>query len=199
MQPRLDFDDFDRRAAIVGNERFGPRHHQQIERIVIRPALPRRELGRLGSSPPPQRIEAQQPARSRIRISAIFRSPIQQPRDDPMLTDPQPGSAGFKILPANNMRILEQGSRVSRRPLEKLITISRNDNWTIPGSLKINRQRAHRFKIDSPQPPPQALLILRCRDYPCPRKRETHGGFHIRFVCHSARVPQQNYFDRIDA
>ena len=156
MQSRLDFDNFDRRAAIVSNERLCPRHHQQIEWIVIRPALSRCELGRLGRSPPPQRIEAQQPARSRIRIPAIVRPPIEQPRDDPMLADPKPGPAGFKVLPANHMRILEQDSRISRRPLQKLITISRNHDGTIPGSPKINRQRAHQYKTGSPQPPPQA-------------------------------------------
>src|SRR5580704_5395415 len=156
MQPRLDFDDFDRRAAIVSDERFGPRHHQQVERIVIGPALTRSELGRLARSPPPQSIETQQPARSRIRIRAILRRPtIQQPRDDPMLADPQPGPASFEILPANHMRILEQGSGVACRPLEELITISRNHDRTIPRSPKINRQRAHQYKTGSPQPPPQ--------------------------------------------
>src|ERR1700731_1700853 len=27
---------------------------------------------------------------------------------------------------------------------------------------------------------PHLFLILRCRGYPCPRKCETHGGFHIK-------------------
>jgi len=153
MQSRLNFVNFDRRAAIVGDERFGPRHHQQIERIVIRPAFPRRELRRLARSPPPQSIEAQQPARSRIRIPAILRPPIQQPRDNPVLANPKPGPAGFKILPANNMRMLQQGSGVACRPLEKLIAMGRNHDGTILGSPKINRQRAHPIKIDSPPAP----------------------------------------------
>src|SRR6202035_2383933 len=124
MQPRLDFDDFDRGASIVSNESLSPRHHQQIEWIVVRPALPRGKLGRLGRSPPPQRIEAQKPARARPGLAPALRTPIQHPRDDPMLANPQPGPTSFKILPANNMRILKQGSRVSCGTLEKLITIS---------------------------------------------------------------------------
>ena len=155
MEPWLDLDHFDRRAAIVSNERFGARHDQQIERIVIRAALPRCELGRLARSAAPERIEAKQAARSRIGIPAILGPPIQQPRNDSILTNPEPGPAGFEILPADHMRMLEQGSGVRGRPLEKLIAISRNHNRTIAGGLKVDRQGTHRYKIGSHQTPAQ--------------------------------------------
>ena len=57
MQPGLELDDFNRRAAVVGNERFVARNDQQVEWIVVRPALTRREFRRFAGSPSPQRIE----------------------------------------------------------------------------------------------------------------------------------------------
>src|SRR5208282_6825409 len=49
MQPRLecDNDNLERAAAVVGDERFGPRHHQQVERIVVGATLASGELCRL--------------------------------------------------------------------------------------------------------------------------------------------------------
>ncbi len=179
MEPRLDFDNVNRRAAIVSDERFGPRHHQQIEGIVIRPALTRCELGRLRRSPPPQRVEAEQTARSRLRIASVLRRPpIQQAGNNSVLTNSEPGPSRSEILPANNMGMLQQGSRIPRRPFKKLIAISRNHNRTIARSPKINRQRAHPYKIGSPQPPRTTPVDTKVQGLPGRRKSETHGGFY---------------------
>ena len=179
MESRLQLDHFDRRAAIVSDERLFARNHQQVERIVVRPALAPRELRRFRRSTAPQRVEAQQPARSRIRIRAILRAPIQQSRHHPVLANPKPGASRFQILPAHNMRMPEQGSGVVCRPVKKLVAISGDHDRTIARSPKVNSQRAHPYKIGSPQASRTRPLFPGCRGLPCPRESETHGGFHI--------------------
>ncbi len=151
MEPRLQLNHFDRRTAIVSDECLLARNHQQVERIVVRPAFAPGELRRFRRSTAPQRVEAQQPARSRIRIRAIFRAPIQQSRYHSVLANPQPGAPSFQVLPAHNMRMPKQGSGVVSRPLEKLIAISGDHDRVIARSPKVNSQRAHPYKIGSPQ------------------------------------------------
>src|SRR5580693_4851545 len=151
MESRLQLNHFDRRAAIVSDECLLARDHQQVEWIVVRTALAPRELRSFRRSPAPQRVEAQQPARSRIRIRAILRAPIQQSCHHPVLANPKPGTGRSQILSAHNMWMLEQGGRVSSRPLEKLIAISGDHDRIIARCPKINSQRAHPYKIGSPQ------------------------------------------------
>ena len=160
MKSRLQLNHLDSSAAVIRDERMTSRDHQQVERIVIRPALPRCELRRLFSTPASQRIERQQPARSRHRITPTFSAPIQQPRNDSMLTDSEPSPPGLQIFSTNHMRILTQRSRIIRRPRKKLIPIGSNHDRIIAQGLKINRERTHRNKVGSREPPPQSTNRL---------------------------------------
>jgi hypothetical protein len=58
MQSRLQLDDLDSGAAVVSDERLLPRDHQQVERIVVRPALISGKRCRLSRSAVSQRVEA---------------------------------------------------------------------------------------------------------------------------------------------
>jgi len=118
----------------------------KFERIVIRPALLRRELGGLRAQSAAAAHRGTAAARSRIRIAAILSPSIQQPRNNPILTNSQPGPSGFKILPANNMRILQQVTGSTAGRSRNSSRLAANHNWTIASNPKINRQRTHQYK-----------------------------------------------------
>src|SRR5215471_13000366 len=68
MNPGRQADDFDMPPAVVGHKCLLARRDQQVEGVVIAPALARDELRSLGCGRRTQRIETQKPARAQSRI-----------------------------------------------------------------------------------------------------------------------------------
>ena len=146
MESRLQLNHFDRRAASQ-RRRPGRADPHRLKRIVVRPALAPCELA--ASAAVRRRNASSTTARAIARWDSRHSPPpISSPATIP-LANPKPGTSCAQSSRPQHADG-EQGGRVVSRPVEKPSRYrrSRSDNRGWP---EINSQRAHRYKIGSPQ------------------------------------------------
>jgi len=80
----------------------------------------------------------------RDKTERLLRSPVQQTRDQAVLVDPKPCTAGLEILPANDSGIFQEQGRRQGRAAHELVAIRGDHDRIIGEALEINRQRTHR-------------------------------------------------------
>src|SRR5271167_1757849 len=125
MKPRRELHDLDLATAVIGDDCLVPRRDQQVETVVVTTALAFHIMQRTGRSRMLQRVEAKQPARSQLVVvgSGLRNTPVEQPRNQPVLVDAEPGAARPQVLAADNARAIAEGSRRQRGAIEEFVAI----------------------------------------------------------------------------
>ena len=92
-----------------------------------------------------QRVEAEQSARSQIRVvgSAFCNAPVEQARDQSVLVDSEPGPVGAQILAADYPRPIAQRGRRQRGTVEIFVAIRRHHDRIVGEDAEVDCERAH--------------------------------------------------------